>query len=86
MIFSFESLLNAFYEFFRIGAIAGFVAAFTLLINLNYKGFNYLFKDKTTKYWWVFVVACVIPFLVIMYIFTIIFGSVSSSVQAGLTI
>ncbi|MCS7091763.1 MAG: hypothetical protein NZM26_00205 [Patescibacteria group bacterium] len=83
---SLANIQNAVYNFFRIGAIAGFIAAVTILINLNHKGFRYLFRDKATKYWWVFVIACVIPFLVILYMFTIIFGKLSSSVQASLTI
>ncbi|MCX7928621.1 MAG: hypothetical protein N2558_02965 [Patescibacteria group bacterium] len=86
MNFSLETMQNASYQFLKIGAIAGFIAAATLIININYKGFNYLFKDKATKYWWVFVIACVIPFLVILYMFTIIFGKFSSSVQASLAI
>jgi hypothetical protein len=68
-------------EFFRIGAMAGFIAAVTLLINLNHKGFIFLFKDNARKYWWLFIVMCVVPFLLIIYVFTLMFGSFDSPSQ-----
>jgi len=60
--------------FVRYSAIAGFIAIVPLIINLDFKAFRLVFKEKTATYWWFFVVLTVIPFLVLLYAFTKIFG------------
>ncbi len=60
-------------EFFRFSAIAGLIAAVTLLINLHYSAFRYIFKERTKTYWWLFIVMTVIPLFLFLYVFSLLF-------------
>ncbi len=61
-------------EAFRIGSITGFLATVTLLINVNYKVYQRIFKDKAKSYWWLFLLSALIPLLLFLYIFSLLFG------------
>jgi len=60
-------------EFFRYAAIAGFIAATALIININYATFNKIFKEKTKLFWTLFFISALIPLLVSIYIFSLLF-------------
>ena len=60
--------------FVRYTAIAGFIAIVPLVINLDYKAFSLVFKEKTITYWWFFVVLTIVPLMVLLYAFSKIFG------------
>jgi ATP-dependent Zn protease len=60
-------------EFLRYGAIIGFLVATTLLINLNNKAYNSVFKEKKKQYFWFFLVISLIPLLIFIAIFNFIF-------------
>ena len=60
-------------EFFQFSAIAGLIAAVTLLINLHYSVFRFIFKEKTRTYWWLFAAITLIPLSLFLYIFTLLF-------------
>lgn len=65
-----NSQINNFLEF---TAFLGFLVTATLFINLNFKGFKTVFREKTLNYWWLFILLTVAPLLVIIYIFTLLF-------------
>jgi len=70
----FQYLPPEVYIVFRTTAIAGFLTASVLLININHKAFKFVLKEKSKTYWWLFTVFTVVPLLVILQIFTIFFG------------
>lgn len=61
-------------EFVRYSAIAGFIAATTLVVNINHKIFNTFFKERTASFWWLFVISALIPLSLFLYIFSLLFG------------
>jgi len=61
-------------SFFRYAAILGFISVAVLIINLNHKLFDTVFRDSAKKFWWLFVLVSVVPFLVIIYVFDFFFG------------
>ena len=63
-----------FLAFVRYGAITGFICVSVLIINLNHKLFNTVFRDSAKRFWWLFVLISLVPFLVIIYIFNFFFG------------
>ncbi len=65
-------------QFFRYGAIVGFISATTLVINLNHKAFNRILGENARSYWWLFVISALIPLLIALYIFSLLFGSLTS--------
>lgn len=62
----------------KYGAIAGFLATTTLLINLNNKLFLRVFKEKSKSYFWFFLIISIIPLLAFLYVFNALFGKLSS--------
>jgi len=64
-------------QFLKFSAIAGFLATATLLINLNNKAFNYIFKEKAKSYFWFFLLISIIPLLAIIYVFNVFFGKLA---------
>jgi len=64
---------NQVMQFVHISAITGFIVVSTLVINMNYKIFNYVLKDNAKKYWWLFVTLAVIPLMLFLYTFTLLF-------------
>lgn len=69
----FEFLPPEAYLVFRTTAIAGFLTASVLLININHKAFKFVFKEKSKTYWWLFTVFTVVPMLVILQVFSLFF-------------
>ena len=61
-------------QFLHYSAITGFIIVSVLLINLNHKAFDYVLKDNSKKYWWLFVLLAIIPLMLFLYAFTSIFG------------
>lgn len=61
-------------QFLHYSAITGFIVVATLVINLNHKAFNYVMKDHSKKYWWLFVILAIIPLSLFLYAFTFLFG------------
>lgn len=60
--------------FFRYSAILGFISVSVLIINLNHKLFDTVFRDSAKKFWWLFVLVSTVPLLVIIYVFNFFFG------------
>jgi len=56
-------------------ALVGFLITATLIVGLNFKIFNNIFKDKALNYWWLFLVISAIPIVVAIYIFSFFFGA-----------
>lgn len=56
-------------------AFLGFLVTATLIVGLNFKIFNNIFKDKASNYWWLFLVISAIPIVVAIYIFSFFFGA-----------
>ena len=57
----------------RFAAFAGFVVATTLFMNLNYRGFEKVFRGKTKSYWWLFIILTLIPALFTLFLFSMLF-------------
>jgi hypothetical protein len=55
-------------------SFVGFLITATLLVGLNFKIFNNIFKDNAKNYWWLFLVISAVPILVAIYIYTFFFG------------
>lgn len=61
------------YEIIKFGALAGFIAASTFLINLNYKAFDRVFAKKTKIVWALFFTMTTLPLGIILLLFTYFF-------------
>lgn len=61
-------------QFLRFSSLTGFIVVTTLIINLNFKAFRFVFKEKTGHYWWLFLLLALVPLGLIMFIFTLLFG------------
>lgn len=57
----------------RTFALGGFLTASTLIIGINFKVFNNIFKENSRKFWWLFLVSAIIPILLVLYIFSFFF-------------
>ncbi|OGM15984.1 hypothetical protein A2V56_04450 [Candidatus Woesebacteria bacterium RBG_19FT_COMBO_42_9] len=64
---------QAIQETLRAVALGGFLTASTLIIGINFKVFNNIFKENAHKYWWLFLVSAVIPVAVVLFIFSFFF-------------
>jgi len=63
-------------QFIRFSAILGFIIFATFVINFNNKAFNYVLKEKAKKFWWLFILISIVPLLLFLYLFSIIFGKI----------
>ncbi len=61
-------------QIFKYGAIVGFFVTTILVINLNNKAYNHVFKQKSKSYFWFFLLLSIIPLLSFIYIFNMFFG------------
>ncbi len=61
----------------KVSSIVGLISATTLFINLNFKAFKMIFKEKSRSYWWLFLMMAIAPLLIFLYLFTLFFGSLS---------
>lgn len=61
-------------EFIRVTAIGGFVATSALVININFRAFSKVFSKRTRSLWWLFLLLMVFPLLIILYLFSLLFG------------
>jgi len=59
----------------RSVSLAGFLVTATLIIGLNFKIFTNIFKDRASRYWWLFLGISIVPILVAIYLYTFFFGS-----------
>lgn len=57
----------------KYGAIIGLIVVTTLIINLHFLGFKSVFKTKTVTYWWLFSMIIIIPLMLFLYIFSLLF-------------
>ena len=60
-------------QFLRLSSFIGFMVTATFIINLNFKTFRSVFKEKTGHYWWLFLLITLIPLMVIIYLFSLLF-------------
>ena len=82
-----ETFSQQIQSFFKFSAVVGFLATTTLLINLNHFTFQRVFGEgKSKSFWWLFVLFSVIPLLVILYIFNIVFNRISLEEQAKIVL
>lgn len=68
-----ESINTKLKDFVEFVAFLGFLVTATLLINLNFRGFKFVFGEKVRSYWWLFLLLTIVPLLVILYIFSLLF-------------
>lgn len=61
-------------QIFKYGAMVGFLVTTVLVINLNNRAFNSIFKERAKSYFWFFLLISVIPLLAFIYIFNMFFG------------
>ncbi len=61
------------YEIIKLAALAGFIAASTFLINLNYQAFDKVFQKKTKAVWFLFFVMTTLPLGIILLLFSYFF-------------
>jgi hypothetical protein len=59
--------------FIRYSAFAGFIVTATLLVMLDYKAFQRMFRQRTNELKWVFIISTVIILLLMIHIFTVLF-------------
>src|SRR3972149_5607418 len=78
-----QAFVNQTLSLFKYGAMLGFLVATVLLMNLNNKAFKYVFKDRAKSYFWFFLLLSVIPLLVFIYIFNLLFGRLSLAMGAN---
>jgi len=75
-----SSLFNSSaYQALKISSMLGLIVCSTLLVALNFKFFSKVFKERTVSMWWLFLTVSVIPFLVMLGIFTILFENKSDT-------
>lgn len=46
----------------------GFLTATTLIVGINFKIFNLVFKDSVKKYWWLFFLSALVPLMLFLTI------------------
>lgn len=78
----FLEVTNKAIQFLRYGAMLGFFVASILIINLNNKAFNFVFKEHAKRYFWFFMLLSVIPLLVFIFLFNAFFGRLNLSLAA----
>ena len=61
-------------EVVKYAAIGGLVATTTLIVNLSNVAFRTVFHERTKTYWWLFAMFTIIPLLLFLYVFSLIFG------------
>ncbi|MFC1649318.1 hypothetical protein ACFL2C_01215 [Patescibacteria group bacterium] len=62
-------------EFVKLSSFVGFLACTALLVNMNRKVHGKVFKKGSRTYWLMFFVSSIIPLLLILYLFTVLFDS-----------
>ncbi len=68
-------LLNAqFVQTTRIVGIIVFLSIATLFIGFNHNIFKIVFAEKSKSYWWLFALLTIIPFLLVLFVFSFLFG------------
>jgi apolipoprotein N-acyltransferase len=60
--------------FLEYSAIMGLIVTTVLIININNKAFNYVFKENSKRFFWLFMILSTIPLLIFIYLFTVLFG------------
>jgi len=61
-------------EFLKFSAFTGFIVSSTLLANLNFKTFKRILGDKSSKYWWLMGILMIIPLLIVLFTFSLLFS------------
>ncbi len=67
------NLNSAFVAILKFGAMLGFIICSTLVVGLNFKAFKRIFEERTATMWWLFLGISVIPFVMMVGIFTMLF-------------
>ncbi|QQS38903.1 hypothetical protein IPM62_06010 [Candidatus Woesebacteria bacterium] len=57
----------------RLAAYVGLIFFTTVFVSLNFKTFKMLFKESTKSYWWLFLIISVIPLMILLSIFSLVF-------------
>jgi len=62
-------------EFVKLASFVGFLTCAALFVNINRNVQSKVFKIGTKTYWMIFFTSSVIPLLLVLYLFTILFDS-----------
>jgi hypothetical protein len=74
LVFNPQLLQAQFSSSLKLVAFVGFLATATLFIGFNHKVFEVVFGEKSKTYWWLFALFVIVPFLLVIYIFSFLFG------------
>lgn len=61
---------------FKLAGFVAFLAAATLFIGFNHKIFEVVLGEKSKTYWWLIACILIVPFLLILYVFSVLFGNI----------
>jgi hypothetical protein len=73
LVINFKILPQEAVDIIRSCATAGLLAVTALVVNLSYKGFSTIFKEKTRTFWGLFFFASIIFLLLFLYAFSLLF-------------
>lgn len=69
-----KSIPKEILDIVKYAAIAGLIATTTLIVNISNVAFRAVFHERTKTFWWLFAVFTIVPLLLFLYLFTLIFG------------
>lgn len=61
------------FQMIKVASVLGLIICSTLLVALNFKFFSKVFKERTASLWWLFLIISIVPFLVMLGVFTVLF-------------
>jgi hypothetical protein len=61
---------------FKLVCFVIFLAASTLFIGFNHQMFTLVMGERSRSFWWLFVIIALVPLLLVLYAFSIIFGNI----------
>lgn len=76
-------------ELFHLVSLAsffGFIVLAVIVINLNYHAFTKFLGQRSKSFWWFFLIFSLFPLLLILYIFSFLFGGFDLKKQADLVL
>lgn len=57
----------------KFAAFIGLIVFTTIIVSLNFRVFRVIFKERATSFWWLFLILSIIPLLMLLSLFTLIF-------------
>lgn len=70
----------------RLSAFGGFLVFAVILISLNHRAFTKFLGQRSKSFWWFILIFSIFPLLLILYIFSFLFGGFNLEKQGDLVL